>query len=251
MMQRLRKSGMAVRKKGAAARSWRTRLIPVVAAAAVFAALYLFLFTRSFDVKEVQLFGSRNLPADSLRAITAGLLGRNIFTFHLSGIKERLLGLPEIRDVVFKRRLFNRLDCYVMKRDPVALLAVGNMLEVDAGGVIIPRRSTGDVDLPLITGIGKAELAEPEGRRKMESALEVLKLLKEFGFSPSEQLSEIHIEGDDVMLIWMGTGTLIRVGSGEYIDRLRKLRAVLGILDEYERFPGFIDLRFDHQVVVR
>ena len=79
----------------------------------------------------------------------------------------------------------------------------------------------------------------------------MLRLFKELGFSPAKQLSEIHIAGDEIDLVWMGTGTLVRLGRDEYAMRVRKLRTVFGILNDREQFPKLIDLRFDRQVVVR
>jgi hypothetical protein len=134
----------------------------------------------------------------------------------------------------------------------VAILAADDGIEVDAEGVMILRRPGGcELDLPVITGITRGELESPDGEEKVRRAVEVLELLKDFGFSPAEQLSEIHSEGEEIMLIWMGTGTLIRVGDKPYIDKIRKLKAIYRTLHEGERFPELIDLRFDRQVVVR
>jgi len=81
--------------------------------------------------------------------------------------------------------------------------------------------------------------------------VEILALLKKLGLSPAKQLSEIHVAGEDVDLVWMGTGTLVKLGRDEYASRIRKLQTVVGILNDGDRFPRVIDLRFDRQVVVR
>ena len=159
---------------------------------------------------------------------------------------------PEIRDVVFKRRLMGRIDCYLLQRKPVALVSGKRLMEIDREGIVIPRRAgNADIDLPVVTGLEERELGSPAGRDALLKALEALRLLNEYGFSPAEQLSEIHIEGDEVMLVLMGTGTLVRLGSENFSRRIRKLNAVYGALDDEERFPEMIDLRFDRQVVVR
>jgi len=81
--------------------------------------------------------------------------------------------------------------------------------------------------------------------------VEILDLFKKLGLSPARQLSEIHVSGENVDLVWMGTGTLVRLGRDGYASRVRKLKTVLSILSDGERFPSVIDLRFDRQVVVR
>lgn len=240
--------GMATRKRKRR-NHHAIRFIPplVVAALAIF--IYVFIGTDSFAVREVEFYGSNTIPRDSLGTIKAGLMGRNMLTLPLSRVREQFMNFPEIRDVIFKRKLFHQLDCYLQKREPVALIAASDMFEVDESGFVIPSRAGGsNVDLPVITGISKGELDTREGKEKLDNALEVLRLLKAFGFSPAEQLSEIHVENDEVMLIWIGTGTLIHVGRSDYGERIRKLRAVYGVFADN---PQLIDLRFDRQVVVR
>jgi len=200
----------------------------------------------------VEFHGGIDLPGDSLRVMKASLMGKNTMTVSLSGIRERILQFPEIRDVVFKRRLMGRIDCYLLQRKPVALVAGERFVEIDGEGIVIPRHAgDADIDLPVVTGLGAGELEKPEGRAELAKALEVLRLLNEYGFSPAEQLSEIHVEESEVMLVLLRTGTLVRLGSEDFSRRIRKLHAVYGALGDSERFPELIDLRFDRQVVVR
>jgi cell division septal protein FtsQ len=243
---------MAVRsKREKGAIRWK-RIVPVLGVVLACGLLYLSLGTGRLALHEVEFHGGVNLPGDSLRVIKASLLGKNMLTVSLSGIRERMLQFPEIRDVVFKRRLMGRIDCYLLQRKPVALVAGEQFLEIDLEGVVIPRHAgNADIDLPVVTGLGAGELDAPEGRASLSKALEVLLLLNEYGFSPAKQLSEIHVEGDEVMLVLLRTGTLVRLGSEDFSCRIRKLHAVYGALGDSERFPELIDLRFDRQVVVR
>ncbi len=243
---------MAVRSKRKSGRlPWR-RIVPVLAVVLVCGLLYLSLGTDKLALREIEFHGGISLPVDSLRVIKASLLGKNTMTVSLSGLKERILGFPEIRDVVFKRRLMGRLDCYLMQRQPVALVAGERFVEFDPVGVVIPRHAgDSDIDLPVVTGLEPKELEKPEGRAALAKALDVLRLLNEYGFSPAEQLSEIHVEDGEIMLVLMRTGTLVRLGSEDFSRRIRKLHAVYGALCDGERVPELIDLRFDRQVVVR
>ena len=214
--------------------------------------LYLSFGTSRLALREVEFHGGLTLPNDSLRVIEASLLGRNMITLPLSAVRERILQLPEIRDVVFKRRLMGRMDCYLLRRKPVALVAGTRFAEIDHEGIVIPRHAgNADIDLPVITGLSPESLDAPKAREAVAKALYVLDLLNEYGFSPAEQLSEIHIDGEEIMLVLIGTGALVRLGSEDFPCRIRKLHAVYGALGESERFPELIDLRFDRQVVVR
>ena len=228
------------------------RKLRALAAGIIAVAVCIVLWPGVFVITDVEFHGCGAIPRDSLKRVRALLIGKNLATASVAGARTRLLEFPEVQDVVFKRRFRHTLECYLVKREPVALLVAGDILEVDGDGVIIPRRSgCGDIDLPVITGIDKRDLCARKGARGIERAIEVLTLFRDLGFSPAKQLSEIHVDGDDVDLVWMGTGTVVRLGRDDYANRVRKLRTVFGILNDREQFPQLIDLRFDRQVVVR
>jgi cell division septal protein FtsQ len=205
-----------------------------------------------FTITEVTFNGCGSVPKDSLEAVRAALIGRNLLVESFEEARARLKSLPEVREATFRRALPHTVRWYLGKREPVALLVAGDILEVDREGVIIPRRAGGgDVDLPVITGIDQRELGKQAGRRGLEKAIEVLRLFTELGFSPAKQLSEIHVDDGEIDIVWMGTGTLILLGRDGYESRVRKLRMVIGVLNDREHFPDLIDLRFDRQVVIR
>ncbi len=223
-----------------------------VPAAVVAAAGGVALWSGIFIITNVQFFGGGTIPQDSLKRIRAGLVGKNLVTVSFAEARAALLEFPEVRDAEFRRRPRHGIECRISKREPVALLVAGDILEVDAEGVIIPRRAgTGDIDLPVITGIPPREIKGRSDSPGVGRAVEILALLKKLGLSPAKQLSEIHVAGEDVDLVWMGTGTLVKLGRDEYSSRIRKLQTVVGILNDSDRFPRVIDLRFDRQVVVR
>ena len=243
-------TGMAARETS------RRRRIPrkwlALAAAAVAAVAGVALWSGIFIITDVQFFGGGTIPQDSLKRIRTGLVGKNLATVSFADARKALLAFPEVRDAVFTRRPRHSVECRVAKREPVALLVAGDILEVDGEGVIIPRRAgKGDIDLPVITGIGPREIGKPSGAQGIERAVEILDLFKKLGLSPARQLSEIHVSGENVDLVWMGSGTLVRLGRDQYASRVRKLKTVLGIMNDPERIPSVIDLRFDRQVVVR
>jgi cell division septal protein FtsQ len=214
--------------------------------------VYIFFFTTAFELREVRLHGGRYLPADSLQPMADRYIGSNVFTVPLSELGSRLMANSQVYHADFRRRPLHRIDCYIQERVPVALIALEQMVAVDDEGVLLLNGETEwEVDLPVITGISLKETGTDSGKMMISNSLEVLRLLKEFGFSPAQQLSEIHIEGENILLVWMSEGTIIQLGRSEYQDRVRKFRAVYRALQEDGDFPEFIDLRFDRQVVIR
>ncbi len=241
---------MASRAGGSGLRPRRRSIVAAGGFVAVAAALVF--FPGLFTITDVRFSGCGSVPVDSLETVRIGLVGKNLATVSTNWARERLMANAEVEAVVFKRRFFHTLECRMQQRQPVALLLAGSALEVDREGVIIPRRAGhGDIDLPVITGIGDRALRKESGHRSLARAVEVLRLFREEGFSPASQLSEIHVDGDDIDLVWMGSGTLIRLGRDEYASRVRKLKAVTTVLRDRERYPALIDLRFDKQVIIR
>lgn len=248
-MREYRATAARIRKRRRRPR--RAVWIIAAAAAVAAAAAAVIFFTGLFEIRELHLHGGRHLPVRSLAEKINGYRGSNVFLVPLGDLRRLLMEDTAVGTVTFKRRLPHGLDCYLRERQPAALLSLGEMAEVDAEGVVIPAgsRST-PIDLPVITGLRREELAG-RGREKIKRALEALSLLGRFGFSPAEQLSEIHVEGEEISLVWMGSGTFVRLGSEEFEERIRKFRAVYPALVEQGRLPAEVDLRFDRQVVVR
>jgi cell division septal protein FtsQ len=226
--------------------------MPSAAAAALSAILITVFLTGLFDVREIRVHGGRNLPVESLSGRTQQWVGANVFTIPLHDIRKALKSDPSVGDVTFRRRLPHGLDCYLREREPVALLNLDRMAEVDAAGTVIPADGRSmNIDLPVITGLSGSDIGDDRGRESIGKALRVLELLKEFGFSPAEQLSEINLDDGEVVLVWMDSGTLVKVGRDGFDDRIRKFRAVYPSLREQGGLPALIDLRFDRQVIVR
>jgi cell division septal protein FtsQ len=242
--------GMASR---GASRRFRIPRRPLAGAAAALAAAAAAVFcTGLFTVTTVRFHGCASVPEDSLEIVRIGLIGRNLATLRTGWARERLASFREVESVRFARRPFHTIECRLVKREPVALLAAGSLMEVDREGVVLPPRAgRGDIDLPVITGIGERSLGREAGRRNLARALEVLRLIRAEGFSPAKQVSEIHVDGDDIDLVWTGSGTLIRLGRDEHASRVRKLKAVNTVLLDREGHPEIIDLRFNRQVIIR
>jgi len=249
-MLRQRNSNMASRKTKIKKRSfsrWVSMLVMVLIAGG---GIYLWGFTDFFTVREINIYEGTNLPVDSLSMLTEEYIGCNVFMVSLDNLKEKFLECSDVADVVFKRNLLRRIDCYLKARKPVAAVLCGGLREVDENGIMLSGRMTGEsVDLPLITGID--DLDSEAGREEIKVALRVLGLFKECGFSPAHQLSEIHVEDKEIILVWMDMGSVIRLGKEGFEQRIRKLKNVYGVLKEQKSFPMLVDLRFSRQVVIR
>ena len=249
-MQRHKNSNMASRKtdiKKSSFSRWVSMLVMVLVTGG---GIYIWGFTDCFTVHEINIYEGTNLPVDSLSILAEEYIGCNVFMISLDNLKEKFLECSDVADVVFKRNLLHRIDCYLKARKPVAAVLCGDLREVDENGIMLSGRITGgSVDLPLITGI--EDIDTEVGREELKVALGVLGMFKECGFSPDHQLSEIHIEDKEIILVWMDMGSVIRLGKEGFEQRIRKLKSVYGVLKEQKSFPKLVDLRFNRQVVIR
>jgi len=250
-MARRKKTMMASRKSGPGfSRYIKKAVIPAIFIAAAGSFIYFWYFSGWLSIQRIDLYGNRDLPVDSLSVITGKYIGENILTVQLDSLEKEILKNPDIAGVAFDRDFPHRLNCYLRERKPVAAVLCGRVLEVDEEGVILSERiSSGGVDLPLITGV--KDLDEEEGRRMLGKALEALRIFKKYGFSPAEQLSEIHMENEEIIFIWLDVGSMIMVGRENVEERIQKLRSIYHFLEQKGSFPELVDLRFKHQVVVR
>jgi len=216
------------------------------------AVIYLVLFSGALDIRYINYYGGTGLQLDRLKTVEADVIGRNLFTPRLKRLREELLSLPMVKDVVFRRKPLHDIECYIIERKPVALVMGREPFAVDEDGVVLESRlNLHDVDLPILTGIGEEELEKEKGKQMIRKAMTVLKLYKESGIEGELEVSEIHVQGEDVILVVGRQGTVVRFGRDQYLEAARKLKAIYRILGGGRDFPSMIDLRFDGQVVVR
>ncbi|MFO7916250.1 MAG: cell division protein FtsQ/DivIB [Candidatus Krumholzibacteriales bacterium] len=246
-----RKTLMASSRSGPGfSRYIRLAALPVLVIAAAGSFIYFWYFTGCLSIQRIDLYGNKGLPVDSLSLITERYIGENILTVQLDQLENEIMENPDVAGVVFDKDYPHRLDCYLRERKPVAAVLCGRVMEVDEDGVVLSERiSSGGVDLPLITGV--EDLEGEEGRRALAGALEALRIFKKYGFSPAKHLSEIHMENEEIIFIWLDVGSVIRVGKDNIEERIQKLRSIYHFLEQKGSFPEMVDLRFKHQVVVR
>ena len=215
-------------------------------------AVYVVFFSQLFRLNEVNFHGNAVLAPDSLKAVTADLMGKNLFTVSLSRLKNTLVSTPMVKDVILKRKLFHELECYIFERKPVAYVSLERLVGVDEDGKVFPEvEDSGDLDLPIITGLNGRELESSTVSTRLKGALEVLSLFKQFQFSPELSVSEIHVENNDIVMILSDSGVVVRFGDGDFLKEMRKFKAIYSVLNKEDGLPPLIDLRFDGQVVIR
>lgn len=106
--------------------------------------VWVLLGSSLFDARAVQVVGTRELPADMVRAVAAVPLGTPMLRLDTTAIETRVAALPRVASVAVRCGLDGTVRVEVTERTPVALV-----------------RSGGDVHLVDATGLDYAVV--PEG----------------------------------------------------------------------------------------
>jgi cell division septal protein FtsQ len=209
---------------------------------------------RRVDVKGAAIFTEKNVRARA--KVPAGAL---IDTVSLTGVRERLVSHPYVRDARVSRSYPDALTIELEERVPVASFTVkGAIRYIDAEGVVLPYlESVVTNDLPGITGVPEPVSVRFGEAVEDESYFEALSILSdalETDSSVYHMISEVDMkEGGDIIIYESNNGVTIKVGRGDIKRKLVMLRA---FWDRFVREEGpenleYLDLRFGDRVVAK
>jgi cell division protein FtsQ len=239
----------------------RGRHLVLLAALAVClagSAVWANLWKADMRVHEVLVRGNGIIPEREILDLAAVPKGQKLFEVDLFAVRARVQKNAFIRQVSVNRDLPDRITIDVDERVPVAAVAVGRPLYLDADGFLLPhRRSELIFDIPVLTGdVGGQDMVP--GRRLaspvIREALALLSMAQRYDDALYRRISEIHIDdAGDMTLYTAEAGVRVLFGHGETPAKLAKFDA---FWQTYVKHQGaaaleYIDLRFEDQVVVR
>jgi POTRA domain, FtsQ-type/Cell division protein FtsQ/DivIB, C-terminal len=204
---------------------------------------------------DVDVRGLRYLGAADVRHIAGLEAGQDLFALDLERARQALRVHPRIAAAEVHRAWMRRLQIQVTERLPVLLVQHGAPWEMDSSGVLLEPLDAGAVaDVPLLTGAGLesmppgAEVHTPEVRRGLAWA----EALARPDLQLSGRVSEIDVSESRTTALVLSGGT--RVLSPAWppdMPRLTALRVVLADLEKRGTRAEEVDLRFEHQIIVR
>jgi len=237
---------------------WILALSALLVIGALAAAITANSWKHSFRVAHVRAEGNRIL-ADSEVTTLARIPERvPLFDVDLTRARLRVMQSPYIRSAALARDIPDGLTITVEERTPLAALALGRELYIDAGGFVLPAPRSGSLpDLPVITGALRAADCVP-GRRttsaRVTGALEILRTASAVGDGLYRLISEVHCREDSTYLLFTtDSGVPVVFGRGNVALKLLELDGFWKQI-AIERGPSHlrtVDLRFAEQVVVR
>jgi cell division protein FtsQ len=172
--------------------------------------------------------------APDLLALSPVKVGDNWLSADVEAMERAVARHPWVREARVHRRWPPSLQLEVVEREARALVDLGGLYLVDGDGQVFKRAASGDgLDLPVVTGFGRDAYVQRRGEvePKLRGALALLDAWDREGLAPLASVSEIHLDGDEGLVLYLGDdGTQVRFGEGEIPQKLSRLHRVLEAL---------------------
>ena len=200
-----------------------------------------------FAIRCVEVQTDGVIKADQLRSWSGVKPGANLIALDLASVKRNLQLEPIIDSVSIERVLPRTLKIRVTERKPIAQVnmpranvangVVVSVYQLDATGMVmlpldprssvVPLSQLRDAGLPVITGLGDAQLQWGH-RVTMPQARAALQLVAAFGHSPMVGLADLRrldVSAPGVVVVTTGQGGEITFGLDNLEQQLRRWRA--------------------------
>jgi cell division protein FtsQ len=203
----------------------------------------------------VEVRGQRYLSAVEVQAISGLETGADLLNLDIDRARQALLVHPRIASASVRRALLRRVRLEVRERVPVLLVQHGVPWEMDSTGVLFEPLDAGVVaDVPLLAGASLEKL--PSGAQvqtpEVSRGLAWARALAQPELQLSGRVSEIDVsEARTTALVLTGGTRVLSAAWPPDVPRLSALRVVLADLEKNGVRAEEVDLRFEHQVIVR
>jgi cell division protein FtsQ len=178
---------------------------------------------------------------------------QNLLAINTDAVIRRVAANQWVKNVYIGRELPNKLVLEVQERSPLTLVKQGSdFYLMDGEGFVFKKLGKSDqVDLPVLTGFNVQD------KTKTPLFLSMLNLLKTISGSSHYAylgtISEIHIDDVFGLSLISGTGLYLKLGTGGFESKLKKLTLVLADLEQRGMKNGYlcIDLSDESKVTVQ
>jgi cell division protein FtsQ len=229
-------------------------LLVAVVMTSVFIYAYNFLISRPyFEIKEISVRGLKELTEKDVLASAEIRPAQNLLAINTDAVMRRVAANQWVKNVYIGRELPNKLVVEVQERSPLVLVKqASDYYLMDGEGFVFKKLGKSDeVDLPILTGI------KAEDKTKSPLFLSTLNLLKTISVSSQYAylgtISEIHLDEVFGLSLISDTGLYLKLGTGGFESKLKKLTLVLADLEQRGMKKGYlcIDLSDESKVTVQ
>lgn len=197
-------------------------------------------------IAQIVFTGNRHLTDEELRGLSGVHLHDSLLSLSGDAVSRQLLKSPWIRSVHMRKQFPDTLSLVIKESEPFALLDMkGHLFLVDEKGNLLEELR--DDSIPFLPVIAGDPFTQKEG---FEEAVSLAKVMDEKGFAAERDQIEIIAQKPEELTM-MVDGTRVKIGSGDYEQKLERFVT----LEEEVRSRGipveYIDLRFANRAVVK
>jgi len=199
-----------------------------------------------FPIRHVVFSGHKHLTDAELRTLAAIPAKESLLTLSEKGLSQRLLKSPWVRSIHIRREFPGTLSVMIEESVPFALLDMnGHLFLIDEKGKLLEELKEGSIPfLPVIIG-------DPFKKREVFSeALNLVRSMKDTGFLSERGHIEVVATRPHELLSVID-GTVIKIGSGEYREKLQRLVEIEVEIKKRNIPVDYVDLRFANRIILK
>ncbi len=208
-----------------------------------------------FRVDRISVQGGQHLGERQVVALSDIQFGVNTFNLDLALIGEQLEANPWIRQARVSRIFPRQVAIELEERQPVAIINLGLLYYLDDQGEVFKVLDANDeLDYPMITGFEyeRAQGHDPEYADRLKQIVALIDNLGQRDRLGLKQISEIHHEENgNLTLFTLENAVEIRLGRGQFSDKLDRLEKIYVQLKPQFKVLDYIDLNVNEKIIVR
>lgn len=214
-------------------------------------ALFALAATPLFTVQKIAVQGNQAVTSEEIQKELAGFQGENLLLLDPDLLSRKLAGDKRILQTRIKLTWPNRMVVEVTEKKPIFLLKLGKILGLAQNGEILPLDTADQYQLPWVVGL-KGQGFRPYScphLPELQQLLEFYRAVQSINKELWSLISEIDLTTRDDLTLQVVPGDIkVRLGRGNYAQKVSRLVEILGL--EEEPVAG-IDLRFENMGLVR
>jgi cell division protein FtsQ len=235
------------RKRGKIYSLAKYAVIVIVPSALILMMIYAapLVFNSVFRIADIVITGNGHLTDDELKTMAGLNNEQNLLRVSGSGISSKLAESPWIRSVSVRKEFPDRLLISIKEAEPFALLDMkGKLFIVDDRGTMLEELK--DIAVPFLPVISSNPYKEKEA---FQEAINLAKTIKSTALLSRKDHIEIISHKPEELSMNID-GRLVKIGMGEYEDKLSRLNDIEQEIEKRKIPVDYIDLRFANRVLV-
>lgn len=212
---------------------------------------FFFLQSPFFRVREIQIYGNKQLSSEDITTLAGLSRGINIFKADLKLAAEKTALHPLVKDVEIKRELPAVVIIEITERQSIGLAAGQGEFALisDDGFYLSTVKNLGEINLPIITGVNVSSLGP--GQKIPDKRIEpALKYLMHMPVSMRATVSEINVSDLNNIRMYTIDRAEVRFGNDERVeDKINLYREVKS--QKYDNDIQYIDISYKGSPVIK